>query len=77
MNRGFFPSDGFLLDNIDKIRHIKTTIVQVNILYSSIHHGHTLLIRGTIFGYLMMYYLLSLGQFFWLRVSFKIYEYVF
>ncbi|XP_021814533.1 proline iminopeptidase isoform X1 [Prunus avium] len=28
VNRGFFPSDGFLLDNIDKIRHIKTTIVQ-------------------------------------------------
>ncbi|KAB2604645.1 proline iminopeptidase [Pyrus ussuriensis x Pyrus communis] len=28
VNRGFFPSDGFLLDNIDKIRHIKATIVQ-------------------------------------------------
>ncbi|KAL8160918.1 hypothetical protein V2J09_012407 [Rumex salicifolius] len=28
VNKGFFPSDSFLLDNIDKIRHIKTTIVQ-------------------------------------------------
>ncbi|KAB2600689.1 proline iminopeptidase [Pyrus ussuriensis x Pyrus communis] len=28
VNKGFFPSDGFLLDNIDKIRHIKTMIVQ-------------------------------------------------
>lgn len=29
VNRGFFTSDSFLLDNIEKIRHIKTTIVQV------------------------------------------------
>ncbi|KAL2928608.1 Proline iminopeptidase [Bienertia sinuspersici] len=29
VNKGFFPSDSFLLDNIDKIRHIKCTIVQV------------------------------------------------
>ncbi|PKU84226.1 proline iminopeptidase isoform X2 [Dendrobium catenatum] len=27
-NKGFFPSDSHLLDNIDKIRHIKTIIVQ-------------------------------------------------
>ncbi|KAK8934019.1 Proline iminopeptidase [Platanthera zijinensis] len=27
-NRGFLPSDSHLLDNIDKIRHIKTVIVQ-------------------------------------------------
>ncbi|XP_068653775.1 proline iminopeptidase-like isoform X2 [Aristolochia californica] len=28
VNKGFFPSDSYLLDNIDKIRHIKTVIVQ-------------------------------------------------
>ncbi|KAG0492905.1 hypothetical protein HPP92_006303 [Vanilla planifolia] len=28
VNKGFFPSDSHLLDNIDKIRHIKTIIVQ-------------------------------------------------
>ncbi|KAG7579083.1 Alpha/beta hydrolase fold-1 [Arabidopsis thaliana x Arabidopsis arenosa] len=28
VNKGFFPSDSYLLDNVDKIRHIKTTIVQ-------------------------------------------------
>ncbi|ANM63063.1 proline iminopeptidase [Arabidopsis thaliana] len=28
VNKGFFPSDSHLLDNVDKIRHIKTTIVQ-------------------------------------------------
>nr|KYP48476.1 Proline iminopeptidase [Cajanus cajan] len=28
VNKGFFPSDSFLLDRIDKIRHINTTIVQ-------------------------------------------------
>ncbi|KAI5661263.1 hypothetical protein M9H77_20586 [Catharanthus roseus] len=28
VNKGFFPADSFLLDNIEKIRHIKTTIVQ-------------------------------------------------
>lgn len=28
VNRGFLPSDSHLLDNIDKIRHIKTVIVQ-------------------------------------------------
>jgi len=27
-NRGFFPSDNYLLENIDKIRHIPTVIVQ-------------------------------------------------
>ncbi|CAM6012908.1 unnamed protein product [Sphagnum balticum] len=27
-NKGFFPTDSFLLDNIDKIRHIRTVIVQ-------------------------------------------------
>lgn len=32
VNQGFFPSDSFLLDNVDKIRHINTTIVQVNVL---------------------------------------------
>lgn len=31
-NRGFFPSDSYLLDNIDKIRHIDTVIVQVSVL---------------------------------------------
>ncbi|XP_022899278.1 proline iminopeptidase [Olea europaea var. sylvestris] len=30
MNKGFFPSDSFLLDNIDKIKHINTVIVQVH-----------------------------------------------
>ncbi|GER43289.1 proline iminopeptidase [Striga asiatica] len=28
VNRGFFPSDSYLLDNIEKITHIKTVIVQ-------------------------------------------------
>jgi len=28
VNQGFFPTDSFLLDNVDKIRHISTTIVQ-------------------------------------------------
>ncbi|CAA0807412.1 Proline iminopeptidase [Striga hermonthica] len=28
VNRGFFPSDSYLLDNIEKIKHIKTVIVQ-------------------------------------------------
>ncbi|PON83385.1 Proline iminopeptidase [Trema orientale] len=28
LNKGFFPSDSYLLDNIDKIRHINTIIVQ-------------------------------------------------
>ncbi|XP_010647982.1 proline iminopeptidase isoform X2 [Vitis vinifera] len=28
VNKGFFPSDSFLLDNIEKIRHINATIVQ-------------------------------------------------
>ncbi|KMZ64994.1 Prolyl aminopeptidase [Zostera marina] len=28
VNKGFFPSDSYLLDNIEKIRHIKTIIVQ-------------------------------------------------
>ncbi|CAA2984432.1 proline iminopeptidase [Olea europaea subsp. europaea] len=28
MNKGFFPSDSFLLDNIEKIKHINTVIVQ-------------------------------------------------
>lgn len=30
VNKGFLPSDSFLLDGVDKIRHINTTIVQVN-----------------------------------------------
>ncbi|KAJ0971810.1 hypothetical protein J5N97_019769 [Dioscorea zingiberensis] len=28
VNKGFLPSDSFLLNNVDKIRHIKTVIVQ-------------------------------------------------
>ncbi|XP_008793050.2 proline iminopeptidase [Phoenix dactylifera] len=28
VNKGFFPSDSYLLDNVDKIRHIRTVIVQ-------------------------------------------------
>lgn len=28
INKGFFPSDSYLLDNIEKIRHINTVIVQ-------------------------------------------------
>lgn len=28
VNKGFFPSDSYLLDNVEKIRHINTTIVQ-------------------------------------------------
>ncbi|KAL9275514.1 Proline iminopeptidase-like protein [Drosera capensis] len=28
VNKGFFPSDSFLIDNVEKIRHIKTVIVQ-------------------------------------------------
>lgn len=34
MNKGFFPSDSFLLDNIDKIKHINTVIVQVHVTFS-------------------------------------------
>lgn len=29
VNKGFFPSDSFLLDNVEKIKHINTVIVQV------------------------------------------------
>ena len=29
VNKGFLPSDSLLLDNVDKIRHIKGFIVQV------------------------------------------------
>ncbi|XP_060216670.1 proline iminopeptidase isoform X2 [Lycium barbarum] len=29
INKGFFSSDSFLLDNVEKIKHIKTIIVQV------------------------------------------------
>jgi hypothetical protein len=29
-NKGFFPTDSFLLDNMDKIRHIRAVIVQVS-----------------------------------------------
>lgn len=32
-NKGFLPSDSYLLDNVDKIRHIKTVIVQVFVSY--------------------------------------------
>lgn len=32
LNKGFFPSDSFLLDNIDNIRHINATIVQVFVI---------------------------------------------
>ncbi|KAL6545855.1 hypothetical protein OROGR_009729 [Orobanche gracilis] len=28
VNKGFFPSDSYLLDNIEKIKHVKTVIVQ-------------------------------------------------
>ncbi|KAL3621035.1 hypothetical protein CASFOL_035947 [Castilleja foliolosa] len=28
VNRGFFPSESYLLDNIEKIKHVKTVIVQ-------------------------------------------------
>lgn len=42
VNRGFFPSDAYLLDNIEKIRHIKTTIVQVYLLFS-LHDDNSLL----------------------------------
>ncbi|GKV24277.1 hypothetical protein SLEP1_g33909 [Rubroshorea leprosula] len=28
VNKGFFPKDSFLLDNVEKIRHINTAIVQ-------------------------------------------------
>ena len=28
VNKGFFETDGWLLDNVDKIRHIPTTIIQ-------------------------------------------------
>lgn len=37
VNKGFFPSDSFLLDNIEKIRHISTTIVQVTVALSSLY----------------------------------------
>jgi len=29
VNKGFLPSDSYLLDNVDKIQHIKAFIVQV------------------------------------------------
>ena len=29
VNKGFFPTDSFLLDNVEKIKHINTVIVQV------------------------------------------------
>ncbi len=29
-NKGFFPTDSFLLDNMDKIQHIQAVIVQVS-----------------------------------------------
>ncbi|KAL8541679.1 hypothetical protein ACS0TY_002804 [Phlomoides rotata] len=32
VNKGFFPSDSFLLDNVEKIKHINTVIVQVCLL---------------------------------------------
>lgn len=35
INKGFFSSDSFLLDNVEKIKHIKTTIVQVNSAFIS------------------------------------------
>lgn len=35
VNKGFFPSDSFLLDNVEKIRRINTTIVQVNLTFLS------------------------------------------
>lgn len=28
-NKGFLPTDSYLLENVDKIRHIKAVIVQV------------------------------------------------
>uniref|UniRef100_A0A452ZJJ2 Uncharacterized protein n=1 Tax=Aegilops tauschii subsp. strangulata TaxID=200361 RepID=A0A452ZJJ2_AEGTS len=34
INKGFLDSDSHLLDNVDKIRHIKSFIVQVHV-YSS------------------------------------------
>jgi hypothetical protein len=37
VNQGFFPTDSFLLDNVDKIRHISTTIVQVNVSVITIY----------------------------------------
>lgn len=37
MNKGFFPSDSFLLDNVDKIRHINTIIVQVYVYLTLIN----------------------------------------
>lgn len=35
INKGFFPSDSFLLDNIDKIRHLPAIIIQVHHTFSS------------------------------------------
>ncbi|KAL0356968.1 UNVERIFIED_CONTAM: Proline iminopeptidase [Sesamum calycinum] len=36
VNKGFFPTDSFLLDNVEKIKHINTVIVQfVNYLVTS------------------------------------------
>lgn len=32
VNKGFFPAETYLLDNIEKIRHINTVIVQVCLL---------------------------------------------
>lgn len=31
VNKGFLSSDSYLLDNVDKIRHIKAFIVQVHL----------------------------------------------
>jgi hypothetical protein len=31
VNKGFLPSDSHLLDNVEKIRHIKAFIVQVHL----------------------------------------------
>lgn len=35
VNKGFFNSDSFLLDNIEKIKHIKTIIVQVYVSFAA------------------------------------------
>ncbi|CAO2815839.1 unnamed protein product [Amaranthus hypochondriacus] len=57
VNKGFFSSDSFLLDNIDKIRHIKCTIVQSKAVRKAVktsfsqfpykHYFHYLLPRPT------------------------------
>lgn len=36
VNKGFLPADSYLVSNIDKIRHIKTVIVQVIVMYFSV-----------------------------------------